>query len=163
MESRICFTCYFYIINFSVFVICCIFRPALVCRAIVYSNQLLVSMPTSSWCSSYTHTSYHNVTPFFWKSSIAWEFLHIIECFLMQQTTTLWQNKLIGIFPIISFRILINWILHGLIIEYVFVLVLSQCKIICALYQCYQYTKIFQCSTSTFIYYTKSLSNILCR
>ena len=51
---------YFYIINFSDFVISCIFWPALACWVIVYSDQLLVGMPTSSWCSSYTHISYHN-------------------------------------------------------------------------------------------------------
>ena len=44
-----------YIINFSEFVIGCIFRPALACWVIVYSDQVLVGMLTSSWCSSYTH------------------------------------------------------------------------------------------------------------
>ena len=35
---------------------------ALSCWVIVYSDQLLSGMPTSSWCSPYTHISYHNIS-----------------------------------------------------------------------------------------------------
>ena len=67
------FTCYFYIINFSDFVIVLIFWPALACWVIVYSDLLLVGMRTSSWCSSYSHISYHNT----WKTRYSYRLINL--------------------------------------------------------------------------------------